>query len=46
MHHVKVLESKSRGKTAKMFDFNLQETVVRQIKSYISDEIYEQNLNE
>jgi len=46
MHHVKVLESKSHGKMAKTFNFYLQVTVKRQSKSYISDEIYKQNLSE
>jgi len=45
-HYVKALESKSGGKTANMFDFNLQVIVKWQWKSYISDVIYEQNLNE
>jgi len=45
-HNVEVLESKSRGNRAQTFDFYLQVTVMRQSKSYINDELYEQHLSE
>jgi hypothetical protein len=44
-HHVNVLESKSGEKTANTFNLHQQVSVKRQSKSYISDEIYEQNLS-
>jgi len=46
MHHVKVLESKSHCKIAKMCSSFLQVTVKWQCKSNISDEMCEQNLSE
>jgi hypothetical protein len=39
MHHVKVLESKSRKRMAKTFHFYLQATIKWQSKSYMSDEM-------
>jgi len=44
-HRVKVLETKWQGNMGTMFDFYLQVTVKWQSESYISDEIYLQNLS-
>jgi len=40
MHHLKVLEAKSGGKTANTGDIYLKVTVKGQSKCYISDELY------
>jgi len=45
-HYVRVLESKSCGKPAKIFDFYLQITVKWQSISYISDQIHKQIVTE